>query len=71
MVYVYMNKEDMKKMRKLERGGDEKERNNEGFKWGWKDKRKERVILGTHKNAQLCATTHHVASCEWWKCVPT
>lgn len=32
LVYVYMNKGDMKKLRKLERGGDEKERYNEGFR---------------------------------------
>jgi len=28
-------------------------------------------MLGTHKSAQLYATTHRVSSCEWWKCVPT
>ena len=28
-------------------------------------------MLRTHKYAQLCVTTRYVASCEWWKYVPT
>jgi len=26
-------------------------------------------MLGPSKMAQLCATAHHEASCNWWRCV--
>ena len=32
---------------------------------------KDESCYGDIKNAQFCATTRHVVSCEWWKCIPT
>ena len=30
-----------------------------------------RKMLGIPKMAQFCVITWHMASCDWWKCVPT